>query len=151
MGSRYLLCPFYKPQSDQNLSYTCCSFPQTLGPGWASHRGGDSDLKAKFGFFSFFFFLSFFNDDYFYCDLTTCFNDTCSLFCNTFGTRNKVHQGSLFGCCGLCSSFLSCFDSLIQTALCSGFSSFFVFPLGKGEWGEDNPTFLAVCFVFFDT
>lgn len=58
-----------------------------------------------------------------------------------------MHQESLFWLLWLCSSFLSCFDSLIQTALCSGFSSFFVFPLGKGEWGEDNPTFWP--FVLF--
>lgn len=51
------------------------------------------------------FFLSFFNDDYFYCDLTTCFNDTCSLFSNTLGARNKVHKESLFGCCGCAPLF----------------------------------------------
>lgn len=91
------VCPTERLQRDPAAS------PEGWGQAGGPTGDGDSDIKAKFGFFL--FFLSFFNDGYFYCDLTTCFNDTCSLFSNTLGTRNKVHKESLFGCCGCAPLF----------------------------------------------
>lgn len=102
-----LSLPFPNPraesvQGDPAASPECWG---SHGDGTAGVPPGDGDRnsKAKFGFFL--FFLSFFNDDYFYCDLTTCFNDTCSLFSNALGTRNKVHKESLLGCCGCAPLF----------------------------------------------